>query len=48
VCSKQGVVVAPLGALDEAVLYVSRAEDPVKAKEDMYAVCDRIIAGIAG
>ncbi len=37
-----------LGALDEAALYVSRAEDPVKAKEDMYAVCDRIIAGIAG
>jgi AcrR family transcriptional regulator len=37
-----------LGALDEAALYVSRAEDQAAAKEDMYAVCDRIIAGIAG
>jgi AcrR family transcriptional regulator len=37
-----------LGALDEAALYVSRAEDPATAKQDMYAVCDRIIEGIAG
>lgn len=36
-----------LGALDEAALYVSRAADPVQAREDMYAVCDRIISGIA-
>ncbi|AFM15279.1 transcriptional regulator [Mycolicibacterium chubuense NBB4] len=37
-----------LGALDEAALYVSRAEDQATAKADMYAVCDRIIDGIAG
>lgn len=37
-----------LGALDEAALYVSRAEDPAEAKAEMYAVCDRIISGIAG
>ena len=36
-----------LGALDEAALYVSRAEDPATAKSEMYAVCDRIISGIA-
>jgi AcrR family transcriptional regulator len=36
-----------LGALDEAALYVARSEDPARAKEDMHAVCDRIIAGIA-
>ena len=36
-----------LGALDEAALYVSRAADPVQARADMYAVCDRIISGIA-
>ncbi len=36
-----------LGALDEAALYVARSEDPARAKEDMYTVCDRIIAGIA-
>jgi AcrR family transcriptional regulator len=36
-----------LGALDEAALYVSRAEDPVRARQDMYAVCDRIITGLA-
>lgn len=36
-----------LGALDEAALYVSRAEDPRGAREDMYAVCDRIITGLA-
>ena len=37
-----------LGALDEAALYVSRATDPDQAREDMYAVCDRLIRGIAG
>jgi AcrR family transcriptional regulator len=37
-----------LGALDEAALYVSRAEDQATAKRHMYAVCDRIIGGIAG
>ena len=36
-----------LGALDEAALYVSRAEDPQRARADMYAVCDRIITGLA-
>ncbi|OBF13031.1 TetR/AcrR family transcriptional regulator [Mycobacterium sp. ACS4331] len=37
-----------LGALDEAALYVSRAADPQRALEEMYVVCDRIIAGIEG
>lgn len=36
-----------LGALDEAALYVSRAADPRRAKEEMYGVCDRILHGIA-
>jgi AcrR family transcriptional regulator len=36
-----------LSALDEAALYVSRAEDPHLARAEMYAVCDRLIAGIA-
>ncbi len=36
-----------LGALDEAALYVSRAEDPERARDEMYAVCDRIISGLA-
>ncbi len=36
-----------LAALDEAALYVSRADDPENAREEMYAVCDRIIAGFA-
>lgn len=36
-----------LGALDEAALYVSRAEDPQAARAEMYAVCDRLLAGIA-
>ncbi|MET0899727.1 MAG: helix-turn-helix domain-containing protein [Mycobacterium sp.] len=35
-----------LGALDEAALYVSRAEDPQRAREEMYAVCDRLITGL--
>jgi AcrR family transcriptional regulator len=37
-----------LAALDEAALYVSRAEDPERARAEMYEVCDRIISGIAG
>jgi AcrR family transcriptional regulator len=37
-----------LSALDEAALYVARAEDPERARVEMYAVCDRVIAGIAG
>lgn len=36
-----------LGALDEAALYISRAEDQAAAKADMYAVCDRLIDGLA-
>ena len=36
-----------LGALDEAALYISRAGDPVEARAQMLAVCDRLIAGIA-
>lgn len=37
-----------LGALDEAALYVSRAEDRDAARAEMDAVCERLIAGIAG
>ncbi|BBZ01028.1 TetR family transcriptional regulator [Mycolicibacterium chitae] len=37
-----------LGALDEAALYVSRAADPQRARAEMDAVCERLIAGIAG
>jgi AcrR family transcriptional regulator len=36
-----------LGALDEAALYVSRAADAADALEQMFAVCDRLITGIA-
>jgi AcrR family transcriptional regulator len=36
-----------LGALDEAALYVSRADDPRAARDEMYGVCDRIITGLA-
>jgi len=36
-----------LGALDEAALYVSRADDGQVALEQMFAVCDRVITGIA-
>ena len=36
-----------LGALDEAALYVSRADDAQAALVQMYAVCDRLITGIA-
>jgi AcrR family transcriptional regulator len=37
-----------LGALDEAALYVSRADDGAKALKQMYGVCDRLISSIAG
>jgi AcrR family transcriptional regulator len=37
-----------LGALDEAALFVSRASDPDHAREQMDAVCERLISGIAG
>lgn len=36
-----------LSALDEAALYISRAADPDAARRDMYAVCDRLIAGLS-
>lgn len=36
-----------LGALDEAALFIARAPDQAAAKSDMYAVCDRLIDGIA-
>ena len=37
-----------LGALDEAALFVSRAENADAALNQMYSVCDRMISGIAG
>ncbi|MCK5754993.1 MAG: TetR/AcrR family transcriptional regulator, partial [Mycobacterium sp.] len=37
-----------LGALDEAALFVSRAEDQQQARAEMDAVCARLIDGIAG
>lgn len=37
-----------LGALDEAALFVSRADDTDEALEQMFAICDRLISGIAG
>jgi AcrR family transcriptional regulator len=37
-----------LGALDEAALYISRADDAEQARAEMYQVCDRLIDGIAG
>ncbi|MEO3759351.1 TetR/AcrR family transcriptional regulator [Mycobacterium sp. B14F4] len=36
-----------LGALDEAALYISRADDRDRARRDMDAVCDRLLLGIA-
>jgi hypothetical protein len=44
--------VAPLahvliGALDEAALYIARAEEPERAREEMTAVVDRLVAGLA-
>lgn len=36
-----------LGALDEAALFIARAADPDAARAQMYAVCDRLITGIA-
>lgn len=37
-----------LGALDEAALFVARAENKEQARADMDAVCARLIDGIAG
>ena len=37
-----------LGALDEAALFVSRAVDREQARDEMDAVCARLINGIAG
>jgi AcrR family transcriptional regulator len=37
-----------LGALDEAALFVSRATDRKQARQEMDAVCDRLLNGIAG
>lgn len=37
-----------LGALDEAALYISRADDRAQARREMDAVCDRLLLGIAG
>lgn len=36
-----------LGALDEAALFIARADDRDTALAHMYAVCDRLITGIA-
>ena len=36
-----------LGSLDEAALYVARADDRDEALREMYAVSDRLITGIA-
>ncbi len=36
-----------LGALDEAALFVSRATNQDQARNEMNAVCDRLISGIA-
>lgn len=36
-----------LSALDEAALYISRAANAEEARAEMYAVCDRLIDGIA-
>lgn len=36
-----------LGALDEAALYVARADDPEEALQHMGSICDRVITGIA-
>lgn len=36
-----------LSSLDEAALYISRAADPETARQEMYAVSGRLIAGLA-
>lgn len=36
-----------ISALDEAALYVSRAGDPDKARQEMDMVCERLINGLA-
>ena len=35
-----------VGALDEAALYVARADDPAAASEEMRSVLARVIAGL--
>jgi hypothetical protein len=35
-----------VGALDEAALYVARAEDPAAARAEMEAVLDRVLDGL--
>jgi AcrR family transcriptional regulator len=45
--------VAPLahvliGAMDEAALYIARAEEPERARVEVTAVVDRLVAGLAG
>jgi AcrR family transcriptional regulator len=35
-----------IGALDEAALYIARAEDPRGARADMEAVLDRLLSGL--
>jgi len=37
-----------IGAIDEAALYVVRAEDRVQAREEMRAVVSRLVASLAG
>jgi AcrR family transcriptional regulator len=44
--------VAPLahvlmGAMDEAALFIARSEDPERAREEVTAVVDRLVAGLA-
>jgi hypothetical protein len=36
-----------IGAMDEAALYIARAEEPERAREEMTVVVDRLIAGLA-
>lgn len=36
-----------IGALDEAGLYIARAEDPARALQEMSQVVDRLVAGLA-
>ena len=37
---------ALVGALDEAALYVARADDPASAREEMGAVVHRLVDGL--
>lgn len=36
-----------IGALDEAALYIARAEDRTRARQEVGAVIDRLVAGLA-